>query len=1098
MKSNAPHVPGLPERFKPLKHLHKSSHVEIVQAIDHDRGELEVALKLLRADGSHAEVTYAMFRRETEALKGLSHDGIVEIIDSFEVNKELLCIELELVSGGRTLAHLLEDVKTHRLAPPSMAWRLKTIDRLADAVSEAHRRDIIHRDLKPRNVLWNRDEDTLKLADFGIALVLALAVREPGGATLRNFFTPPYASPEQRLQGTARFASDVYSFGVLTAALLALREPGTEFTPAGLPDLLAPALEELRAGGVPEEDVEAVADVLKRALLDEWTRRPSLSELRSVLSRSLGSFVPRKEAAVVMSGRANERLKEIGFLSPAKIAADFDADLRVRLEQDDKGELLRIFGASLFAVLRLDGSDPDGATLRIVDAGQNDGPRHEAHRRNAVPCPIRVRIGTGSGAALLDFARDAYRVHTRRLTNELVECARLIVDIERERLPYFAIECAVDGGHPIKGRREERVGQASGYVGGSIEKVELHGGFRLRVTGVKRALAPVQQNVVRRRLEGGGGQGTEEAEEVEVFDDSVGPDWYALFDDPKDIDVLDDHGHMVGKVTGYDRPSNIIQVKTDKRRQVLQVGTFYVKSQQKERQLRQQEMAMDMLARGETARADMPALLAESSVHRMGENPWRELLQQSLVPKDRVRALVNRILASESVFCLQGPPGTGKTTIIAELVAQTLELEPRTRILVCAQANEAVANAIERIRKVRVDLGRDWIIVRDVRDEQARKEGKLAGFEKAYVEFRDRVLDRSTTAATGQDVMPAQGTAALESWRRSIEQRTQHVERDYRRLVQVWATTTARSTVPLQDVEAAYDLVIIDEAAKATVGEVLVPVVRARKLVLVGDQQQLPPFLEDTTREALQELGISEAQAKYSLFEHLMALLPAEHRDMLDMQFRMHPTIGTLVSRLFYDGKVKDGPGTDQRPLPAGDFNRAHRVLWVDVVGSDYKVGRTSRANNSEREVIGRLLQKLDEDAARSGWSRAKPLSVAVIAAYRGQADFLQRDLDPREGEWKALEVKAATVDSFQGREADVVLYSMVRSGDAKRDFIADGRRFNVALSRARSLLVLVGDKKGALGTARLKELLDMIPPENQVPADVLVPKPRSPGKPRR
>ena len=235
---------------------------------------------------------------------------------------------------------------------------------------------------------------------------------------------------------------------------------------------------------------------------------------------------------------------------------------------------------------------------------------------------------------------------------------------------------------------------------------------------------------------------------------------------------------------------------------------------------------------------------------------------------------------------------------------------------------------------------------------------------------------------------------------------------------------------------------------------------------------------------ALQELGITEAQAKYSLFEHLFALVPSEQRDMLDMQFRMHPTIGNVVSQLFYEGKLKNGPATAERPLPRGFFDRDHRVMWVDIVGHDYRVGKTSRANDDERRTIVQLLDRLDEDARRA----TVDLEVAVIAAYRGQADKLRADLKGADRRWKSLRVKAATVDAFQGREADVVLYSLVRTGHAERKFLADGRRFNVALSRAKSLLVMVGDLTGARGTPRLQQLLEMIPDDNQVSSAVLVP----------
>lgn len=1076
-RTTIPEIRGLPDRYDARRYIARTAYGDVVEAFNRDRN-MAVALKLLHADGSRADIARAMFRREVEALKGLSHEAIVQILDSFECEEGLLCIELELIPGGRSLSKLFEEVQIGRLQAPTPEWRVRMSACLAEAVLEAHRRNVIHRDIKPGNVLWNRDEDVLKLADFGIAAVLPLTVRDPSGMTLRSFYTRPWASPEQLLQKAPGSPSDVYAFGLLVASLLTLREPEETFEPGHLEGFMEPAIRTLAEEGVSAFDVEDLATTLKGALLDDPAERPSLTQIRDVLARLQTILVPRPEAAFVLTLKARKRLEDAGFVADAKIAEDFNSDLRVRLERDDRGERIKLFGRSLFAVLVLDEDDDDHETICAVDAGQNPGPQHESHRRSAKDCPIRLRIGRGSSTALREFAREAEREATRRATSEIVERARLIVEIERERLPVFVIEATVEGGQRVGDHREEQIGRASGYQSAQSERVEVNGGFRLRVLDAFAAPNTALKNLVRSRLEAGG----IELEEAELLDDNSSAEWYAMFDDPKDIDILDEHGHIVGKVTGYEPESNTLHVRTDKKRRVLLVGRFLVKNQQKERQLRQQELAIDALSRGETARADMPHLLSEAAVHHMGEKPWVNLMQSGLTPESRVKDLVNRILASQTAFCLQGPPGTGKTTIIAEVVAQTLELEPRSRILVCAQANDAVANAIERVLKVRHQISRDWIVVRDVRAERAREEGPWSGYDAAYREFASRIRGG---AAAGAESSSAAAREALTEWVQCVEHGSRQVGRDHHGLVQVWGTTTARSTKPLDKLEGeAYDLVIVDEAAKATVGEVLVPVVRARRLLLVGDQKQLPPFLEDTTLQALQELGVSEEEAKYSLFEHLFRLVPPSHRDMLDVQFRMHPSIGDVVSRLFYEGKVRSGPGSDRRPLPPGDFDRAHRVMWIDVVGKDFKVGRTSRANDAERQVILRLLSKLDSDASRAGVH----LEVVVIAAYRGQADKLQAEVRAAARSWPSLRVKAATVDAFQGREADVVLYSLVRTGDAERRFIADGRRFNVALSRARSLLVLVGDRTGARGTTRLQQLLDMIPAENQVLADRFVP----------
>lgn len=1088
MSRGLPQIAGMPAKYRVEGYLSRGGHADVVEALNLERGSTPVALKLLRAEGSRAEVARMMFRREVEALKGLRHDAIVQIIDSFEVDGGLLGIELELVPGGRSLATLLEEVRIGREGRPTCEWRVRMAARLLDALLVAHKRNVIHRDIKPGNVLWNRDEGVLKLADFGIAAVLSLTAHDPGGLTLRSFFTRPFASPEQLLQRQPRFPSDVYGFALLTASLLAMRAPTEEFEPAELPHLLGPAVDELRSEGVRDDDLTLLRDTLAGALHDDPDARPSLTEIRDALDRIAAHLRPRPTASIVIRPTPSRKLADLGFVADGKILDDINADLRVHFDRNAQGERIKLFGRSLFIVLAVDPGDEGGARpLHAIDAGQNPGPTHESHRRKADPCEVQVRIGHGSSAHLLAFAREADREATRRATHEIVERARLIIDIERERLPVFAVEAVVEG-RRVQGSREDAIGRASGFEGSQVERVEVNGGFLLKVKSVQTVPSAELKNVVRTRLRASG---------VEVESPSEGDapseDWYELLDEPQDVDVLDEHLHMVGKITGYDRGADVdtLHVQTDKMRRLPRAGRFFVKNHQKERLLRQQEIALDLLARGETVRPDMPHLLAEAAVHRMGERPWIELLQRGLIPEARVRDLVDRILASRSVFCLQGPPGTGKTTIIAEVVAQLLEHEPRSRILVCSQANDAVANAIERILDVRGELGRAWVVVRDVRLERAREEGPWAGYEAAYREFVERVKAGSG-AAVGDGAADGLVRTAVGEWLQSVEYRTRRVERDHRGLVQVWGTTTARATRPLDAVDPPhYDLVIIDEAAKATVGEVLVPIVRAQRLLLVGDQKQLPPFLEDTTQQALQELGITEDEAKYSLFEHLYQLVPSDHRDMLNVQFRMHPTIGNVVSNLFYDGKVTNGPGTGDRPLPPGDFARDHRVMWVDVVGRDQKAGKTSRANDQEIDVVARLLEKLDADAHAAGM----PLRVAVIAAYRGQSDKLQPKIRELRKTLKALDVSAATVDAFQGREADVVLYSLVRTGEAERRFLADGRRFNVALSRAKRLLILVGDRSGARGTPRLQQLLEMIPAQNQVSASSFVPVPRLSGQ---
>jgi len=226
--------------------------------------------------------------------------------------------------------------------------------RLAEAVIEAHRRRVIHRDIKPGNVLWSREDDLLKLADFGIAAVLPLTVRDPSGMTLRSFYTRPFASPEQLLQKSPSFASDVYGFGLLIASLLALVQPPESFEPSELGELTTTAIAELRAEGISDQNLSELSATLSRTLAEQPSERPTMTELRDILARLSASLVPRPIAAMILTHTARKRLQSAGFLAEAAILDDFNSDLRVRLERTDRGESIRIFGRSLFAVLVLD------------------------------------------------------------------------------------------------------------------------------------------------------------------------------------------------------------------------------------------------------------------------------------------------------------------------------------------------------------------------------------------------------------------------------------------------------------------------------------------------------------------------------------------------------------------------------------------------------------------------------------------------------------------------------------------------------------------------------------------------------------------------
>ncbi len=215
-------------RYAVRSEINAGNFSRIYEAYDVDRNE-RCALKVLSVAGTHRNIAEAMFRKEVGALEGIEHPAIVKLLRHYEDREhQALVIVLELIEGGRNLQGLLEDVRAGRSPRPTLRWRVEQLTHLLNALDFAHERGIIHRDIKPANVLASED-DRLRLADFGIARVFENYGRGAESMTLRDFFTRPYAAPEQVLRREATPASDLHAFAVLAVALLSLQLPDEDF-----------------------------------------------------------------------------------------------------------------------------------------------------------------------------------------------------------------------------------------------------------------------------------------------------------------------------------------------------------------------------------------------------------------------------------------------------------------------------------------------------------------------------------------------------------------------------------------------------------------------------------------------------------------------------------------------------------------------------------------------------------------------------------------------------------------------------------------------------------------------------------------------------
>lgn len=267
------------------------------------------------------------------------------------------------------------------------------------------------------------------------------------------------------------------------------------------------------------------------------------------------------------------------------------------------------------------------------------------------------------------------------------------------------------------------------------------------------------------------------------------------------------------------------------------------------------------------------------------------------------------------------------------------------------------------------------------------------------------------------------------------------------------AATTSKSADARNADDPPFDLAIIDEAGRATPFELLVPLVQARRIVLIGDDRQLPPLVDrEIARRAATE-GSPLSLEGISIFGRVREALPSANKARLGKQYRMCEHIGTLVSALFYRphgetllNGTRDLPGRPG-PRPRWGLGRDLAVVWVDVRSSQTRTEQNPEQAAAAAELVGAYLSR-----------PVPPVTIGVVCAYRAQVRRVGKALRDELGSTPEG-VKVGTADEVQGREYEVVLFVSSRT-DGRPGFLAAPNRVNVALSRAQSQLLILGDHR--------------------------------------
>jgi len=249
-----------------------------------------------------------------------------------------------------------------------------------------------------------------------------------------------------------------------------------------------------------------------------------------------------------------------------------------------------------------------------------------------------------------------------------------------------------------------------------------------------------------------------------------------------------------------------------------------------------------------------------------------------------------------------------------------------------------------------------------------------------------------------------------------------------------------------------FDWLILDEANKVRANEALALMPIAKRWVMIGDLKQLPPVMEEAASTFKIEQPLDEVVRDDSFYGWIWDRVPTSSRIMLPRQYRMREPIGRVVSDLFYEGKLIHEAPSPRMPLP-WPFDR--ELVWVDT-------GAQDEYRDAQRSVANEFEVALCKDITSIIRRRVRKAKLAVIAMYNSQVNRLQSAL---KGIVPPEDIES--VDAFEGRESDGVILSLVRSNDrAAIGFLNDPNRVNVAISRAKKLLVIVGDSKTVIGGA--------------------------------
>ena len=1083
---------------------------EVFQATDLHQGGRMVAVKLLPATTDDIYRIY--FERSTAANRKLTHPNIAALLNS-GIDTDLGSYYLVMDWVPDTLSTWLSSFDE----PPGWDDLADVVALpLASALAHSHSLAVLHRDIKPANVLW--DGPGPILTDFALSKVKD-QVAATHDATVIGSTNAPWAPPDHASRGSARF--DVYG---LAATLLQCLTcwPLRDFpdiakalndadVPPEILNVLARAIDpdpgvRQADGQVMFVELQAIQDTRN----SRWRKKKVISfELSTTARRALEEATPdqRPEFAVAgLLGDATVALPRLETGPDGK--ACYNAD-EFRLIGDQL-ELSMVF-TDQYRLLAKWAKVTDFEALERFrsneDAVQIDGrdfswsAERPANPKQAAMAAIEVRALLNK--AVQDFGdRFSERFKQARLNSwsQLIDAKEQLERRLEEPITYEVVgrngtEFELKSPAPVPAAvlDQERVARPEDdptVRGVPVSVVDVDGtdlvvrGFRsgrdLPRNGVLvRDRRPSQATIKRQKtalaaLREGSSARPHLRELVLEPEVAKSPEPVAFepitpdLDDDKLVAVANALGaedmYLVEGPPGTGKTSFICELVNQYLRarpgdKVLLVSQMHVAIDNAVTRLFNSGVTdvVRLSSRDDKVDPEASHLLLSNKL-----DAWTEQIARRAQHGLSVLAERERIKVEYIALALKAE----------EARAALRDLAERREILGVMESSDRLDN--EDLSDERATLLSDYYRAAERAEEAAmiafqtaRELGEELGADPSDSELAsliDRLVGNRPGHQRLRELLQIQG-----DWLNSLSD-PQASESLFLPTQRVVAGTCMGFLANSNVQEIQFDLCIIDEASRATASELLVPMTRSKRWVMVGDPKQLPPMAEEVFehRDLVDEFDLDKLFHNSSLFDILLAEAPEACRIRLTTQHRMAVPIGRLISETFYDGELTNAPFPVLVPESVDD---ADRLVWFstsrrsDRAENPKHTRGESSSNKTEAREIAKLVARLEAQTQQGRVSRIKegPVSVLIITGYRAQCLEIERAI--RRLNLMGVAVTVNTVDAVQGRESDVVIFSVTRS-NLTGDFGFLNERYsgriNVALSRAREILWIVGDSEFA------------------------------------